>query len=1046
MGYLKLKYGVFFLLLISPFNQLEAQSINFRSTGYTTDNSGLSHNTVLNVYQDSRGFLWIGTMDGLNRFDGQKFEIYRHNPADSTTLSDSFIHGIFERSDGMLWVGTRDGGYNILNPFTDKITRIEHREDNKYEVPNRPANLMFEDSEGFFWIGFFASSMGTFDDETQKFLPTILELEITDEPINSVNHILELNDGSFIFFGLSGLFYLPAIEIERFRLNPKDKTPLQTKRIPFSASNPSPETNLLYVDREGQLWCELVGVGFMKADINLFPDTVIRSIETGVRISSSPNSVIEKDDYILFGAGGGFLQQINKRTQARSEIKVTGQEMTGTSRIFTDNNDNIWFASWGGGLLLLEEQKGIEHYFSVNGLRADFTLAFADDVDGAWIGTSNGLDYLTDQGQILQFDNIQNFENQSIWSLWKDDLGLWISTRFGGLFFISEESIQSGNLVAQNFNSANSLVPYNDVHQVIRDSRGWLWLGYQGNGIQIVKNVEAWLNGSPADLQMLSNESPEPTINSKSIRKIYEDKDGNIWVATTDNGFNYIRFDGEQVSDISKFEYQPNSDFTLSHPDGRSIYQQNDSTFWFASYGGGITRWRSNSNTLQNFRTNDGLANNSVYGILPDNNERFIWASTNNGLSRLDTESLRFTNFTTADGLQNNEFNTGAFLAKEDGRLLFGGVGGFNLIDTELLSIDKTEPPIYISAINVFNSPLNSDSSALYTNQLTLPYDQNFLSFEFSALDLSQPQYVQFAYKLDGVDDDWVYSGNRNFAEYPNLKPGKFEFHVKASNSDGYWNEVGTDLTLIITPPWWQTILFRFLALSVILALFISTIRYYSQRWLKEQIRKMEIDQKLRNERERISRDLHDHVGAQLANIMSGLSLVDKYNEFDEKEKSAEMMQSLKGDAEVTIKQLRETIWALNQNELNVTDFSDHLRSYFNNQSALTASLDVNIIVNSENDIHLSATQALNVFRIIQEASQNTLKYAGAKTLTIRLNELNGGLDVSIVDDGTFKSNGSSFNGGYGTTNMQKRAREINADVTIDTENGTKIELHVPLQ
>ncbi len=1032
--------------MVLQWSPLMGQLPAFQSTGYTTENSSISHNTVLNVFQDSRGFLWIGTMDGLNRFDGQHFEIYRHNPADSTTISDSFIHGIFERSDGKLWIGTRDGGFNILDPKTNNIRRIEYRNDNKFNVPNRPSNLMFEDSEGFFWIGFFASSMGTFDDATQRYIPIALELEVTERPISSVNSVLEFSDGSFLISSLEGLFHIRQEEIARFRENPAKAGPITVERVLFSKKNPFPETNALYIDNEGALWGEMVGIGFEKVELLGFPEHVQLSVKSGVLSTSSDNVVIERESYLLFGAGGGAIEYIDKVTNNRQRIRVSEKEITGSSRIFLDNDGNIWFATWGGGLFILEEKKGIELYNSTNGLPFDFMLAFADDTNGTWIGSNGGLAFLGEDGRITPYNgNESGLDNVNIWSLWRDDLGLWISTRFSGLYFISNNSIESGTLTARNFNPDNSLILYEDVHQVLRDSRGWLWLGYQGNGVQIIKNVEEWLNGAPANVQLLSDETPEPAINSRSIRKFYEDNDGNIWIATTDNGFNYVKFNDQAVSEITTFEYHSDSNEGLSHPDGRNILQQNDSTFWFASYGGGITRWRSSSNSLLNLRTNDGLANNSTYGVLADKNERFIWISTNNGISRLDTESLRFTNFTTADGLQNNEFNTGAYLKKQDGRLVFGGVGGFNIIDTEELALDEKTPPVFISEINVFNEPLKTDTAAIFRQQLTLPYDQNFLSFEFSALDLSQPQFVQFAYKLTGVDEEWVYSGNRNFADYPNLEPGEYLLQVKAANSDGFWNEEGVSLSLTINPPWWQTIWFRIMAALSIITAFGLIIRHYSQRKLKVQIRKMEIEQKLRGERERISRDLHDHVGAQLANIMSGLSLVDKYNEFGEKEKSSDLMNSLRGDAEVTINQLRETIWALNQNALTLEEFSDHLKSYLKNQSALTSALRVHVEVQEDTEVTLSSTQALNLFRIIQEASQNTLKYAKAQNLQIRIEQVHKAVLILVRDDGTFRKKGSDFNGGYGMTNMQKRAHEINAQFSVDTSNGTEIKVRLPI-
>ncbi len=1045
-GWLKIWCLSVFAVWIGVPKTALAQNPDFRSVGYTTENSGLSHNTVLNIYQDRRGFLWIGTMDGLNRFDGTNFKIYRHNPADSTTVSDSFIHGVFERSNGELWIGTRDGGFNILDPVSDSIQRLNHRSDNRYNIPDKPANLMFEDSKGFFWMGFYTSSVGMYDEATQKYVPAYIQQKITEEEVLSINHILELNDGSFIVSGLNGLYYLPALGIEMFRSDPKAQITIEATQLIFSEENPIPEINTLHVDNNGSLWGDLVGIQFMKADTAGFPEEVKESLETGVAKSSSPNVVEEREEVLLIGGGGGYLHQIDKETGEYSSILVTDEEVVGAAKLFIDKQGQRWFATWGGGFYLLEEKKGFTVYSTDDGLQSDFILGFAEEDSGAWIATNSGLAFLNDSDEITRYDErIDSLGAVIIWSLWRDDMGLWVSTRFNGLYFIADSTLNKEEITAQHFTPTNSVIPNVSVHQLMSDSRGWLWLGYQGEGVQIIKNPKAWLQGAPAQLVELNNETSELSINSRSIRKLYEDDDHNMWIATTDNGYNYIRFEETEIAEIRTIEYRPDEEPSLTHHDGRSVYQQNDSTFWLASYGGGLTRWRSTSNTLLNLRTNDGLANNSTYGILPDKNRRYIWVSTNNGLSRLDTESLQFTNFTVADGLQNNEFNTGAYLALEDGRLLFGGVGGFNVIDTEAISMDTIPPPVYITEINVLNKPLNTDSSAIYKEKIILPFNQNFVSFEFAAVDFTKHDNIQYAYKMEGVDEQWVESGTRNFADYPDLKPGKYTFQVKAANSDGYWNEKGATIGVTILPPWWQTIWFRIIAALSALISFWLIIRHYSQRKLKEQIRKMEVDHKLQVERERISRDLHDHVGAQLANIMSGLSLVDKYNEVEEKEKSLELMKSLKGDAQVTIDQLRETIWALNQKALSLKEFADHVKNYFKHQSALTERLKLSINIEDESNAELSSTQALNLFRIIEEASQNSLKYSEADHLWITMH--NGGKQISILikDDGTFKGNNESFNKGYGMKNMVKRAREINGTLTIKTDNGTQVQVILPI-
>lgn len=1019
---------------------------SFSTTHYTSGNIGLSHNTVLNMTEDEAGFLWISTMDGLNRFDGKTMKIYRHNPADTTSLSDSFVHGLVADKDGLYWIGTRNGGLNLLDPETDRIQRIQHKADNANSIPDSPVSVIYRDSRDSMWVGFFTGLLGFYDKVNARFTPMPMRKAIGNQPVTSVNIILEMKDGSFLFSSLEGLYYISAEAINAFRTDPESVDFVTVEQIPVTPVDPSPDSNILHIDDQGNLWVERIGQDMVLVETAELSPHIRESLQLGALQSSADHIIIQRDGYFLKGAPAGKLLVVNTRQQSSQLINPTGKETKGGAKLFEDSKGRIWFYTWGDGFHLLQERKGIEHYTSKDGLPSDFILGFEDEGEDTWVATNNGLAKLTAKGEVVSYLNkIEGYPDDNIWALCRDNLGLWIGTRHDGLFLITEGELQKERPKAKNFSTYNSFLPNYDVHDIHRDSRGWLWLIFEGDGAFVIKNVEAWLKGEPANVMVLSENMGELSISSRFLRTVYEDKDGNMWLATNKNGFNYVEFEGEVLKEITPFERNESGN-AIAHRDGRSIYQQDDNTFWLATYGGGIARWNKAENEITNFRTNDGLANNSTYGIVADEDDRFIWISTNNGLSRLDTETLTFTNFTVADGLQNNEFNTGAYHQKGNGLLFFGGVNGFNVINTRELGLNAEPPPIYITDIRLFNEPLKDDTTSVYQKEIHLKHNENFLSFEFAALDYSQPLAVQYAHKMEGVDEDWVMTGNRNFADYPGLIPGEYTLKVQASNGAGVWNDEGVSLRVVIHPPWWATWWFRLISVTFIIIMFVSVIRYLAQRSLKEQIRKMEIENRLRNERERISRDLHDHVGAQLANIMSGLSLVDKYNEFDEKKKAEELVSSLRGDAQITIKQLRETIWALNQSELTVAKFVEHMKLYFKTQSALNATLAVSVHNEANDEAQLSSAQALNLFRIIQEAAQNTLKYAEATSLSIHFNQKGKKMKLCIKDNGTFKGDSNSFNGGYGLKNMRKRAKDINANIELDTKLGTEIRISFNLE
>lgn len=1040
------------LLLLFVATDLSSQP-TFKKTRYAKE-QGLSHNTVLGMEMDDRGFLWIATLDGLNRFDGLEMKVYRPDESDSLSLSDGFIHGIHQHESGNLWVSTRDGGLNIFDPVTESFRNFDHDDSEYNNFPSRQISLLHKDNNENYWISFFGNSTGILEPNTNIYHPAKIVDGVTKERKASVNAYLEFADGSMVMSTLNGLFYLPESEVSKFVNDPSSEENIIATSIPYSQSEPFPNAGNMTVDSNGDLWVNLITSGLEKMDPSYIPEFLRVSINSGVVQNTAHRLVIERDGYLISGYLNNQLLFVNLETGKQTISKLDPSiNLQGATYIFEDRHNELWVNTWGAGFYKLEQKKGISllnNSTAAGSFESNFMLGFEEDEGGFWIGSgAEVLFYDFKSGAVSSLnDRLSNTKVEGIWSFEKDALGLWMVTVEKGLVFIGSKELKKRNgLKAQRFNKQNSVIKSKNLHDVFRDSRGWLWLGYEGDGIQIIKNPEALISGGILNVLELSAESEEEisSVSSNFIREFYEDSFGNIWVATNNSGFDRLEILGDQVSAIQSFKKENGNEFSMPHNDGRSVYQQNDSTFWFATYGGGIAKWNSEEDQITRYTTEDGLPNNSTYGVIGGMDKRYVWTSTNSGLARLDTETDKFDVFTEADGLQNNEFNTGAYLSLSDGRLVFGGINGINIVDPYDLAANDKIPPVYLTEINLFGEPLDADTSATMLKNIELKYDQNFLSFTFAALDFKNPKQNQFAYKMEGVDANWVYSGNRNFAGYPNLAPDDYIFKVKAANNDGLWNEEGAALRIKITPPWWQTFWFRTLSLLLFLTGIVVGVRYLSQKRLREQIRKMEVENKLRNERERISRDLHDHVGSQLANIMSGLSLVDKYNEIDNKEKSSSLMSSLRDDAEITIKQLRETIWALNQSSLDLYTFKEHLQNYFKNQTAFSESLNMNYSVVDEKNTILSSTQALNIFRIIQEASQNTLKYAGASKIDIDLVRKNGILNVFIKDDGSFKGEKSSFNGGYGFGNMKKRTEELGGEINVNTEIGTEVSLRIPL-
>lgn len=1028
-----------------------AQPVSYSNSLYNSQNVGLSHNTVTSLTLDRNGFLWVGTIDGVNRFDGKRVKVYRHDASDSTTISDNFIHGILEDDNGILWIWTRDGGINKFNPVMEEFTRYQYSELDSVSIPSAPVYMFYQDYNGVYWASVGNEAFGIFDPANGSYRKAIIKDMVTGKQLYSPNAVVEFMDESLLGVSYTGLYYVSAEEIQHFK---KDllKKEIVAERIRVLNGSNIENLSRIMVNDLNQIWVVSQNSGILKVKGEVLSEKIKTSLESGIATEPNQELFIEKEKLLIGATGEKDVTIIDKQSGETDayRIKVGRKDFT-PSMLYEDMEGGLWAASWGSGFIRLKEQTANEliNPEKYPEMGVAFMLAFEEEPEkGLWFGGSDGLHFWQQENQAIHnYKALEQFSGKQIWSLERDERGLWVITVSNGMFFvpINEEGEPQGKIKA--FTPSNSFLHSFYLHQVFIDSRGWMWIGYEGDGVQLIKNTELLLKGEPVKVRHYSPDSGGGlTIGGSKIRRMYEDTNGDVWLATMENGFTRIDIEQNQVKGSMVLRHSQDNPNTISFNDGRSIYQQNDSTYWFATYGGGINRWNMNTNTFLRLGAEQGLANNSTYGILPDEDGIHLWISTNNGLSRLNTRSLQFNTYTEEDGIQNNEFNTGAFLKKDDGKLVFGGIHGFNIIDTDKLFIQEKGPIVKLTEIKLFNEAYDSDTSSVYKKHLVLPHHQNFLSFEFAALDYEAPSENVYAYKMDGIDEEWVESGNRNFADYPNLKPGNYTFRVKAANSDGVWNEGGIKLGVLITPPWWQTWWFRSIAGLFILIGFVSGVRYISQRRLREQLRKMEVENKLRSERERISRDLHDHVGAQLANIKTGLTLVEKYNEKKNLARSAELMNSLRDDANITIKQLRETIWALNQNNLAIDEFIEYLRTYFQSQSGLREKLQIHYHKKTETTVSLSSPQALNIFRIIQEATQNTLKHAGAENLEFRFEQQNGCLAVIIKDDGQFKKDKSMvLNGGYGLGNIRKRAEELDADLQIMTKKGTEIRVILSL-
>lgn len=951
-----------FILLFQPPPDLA----DWRFRSYTSDD-GLAHETVLAVHRDRRGFLWVGTMGGLFRFDGRRFDAFESDPDDSLSLSDSFIHGFHEDADGFLWISTRNGGVNRYDWRTDTFQR---------HLAGQHIQFLSADAKGTLWAGVYRTGLVRFDRDAGTFVPV-------ESP-----HILYFGMASFPggptwFLTDGGLVSLDPYEVI--------VAPTWIENAPvFLSSDP-------------------------RGDVHIYqPNHVFLRVNrpagvAGTQVLVTPSRMLptHEPDIYIFGTDLGTIGKLFYPFGLIQERIVPGAEGSTIHAIHRDADAHIWLGTWGKGLRQVLPDAKFRKIAHEDG--DNFVLSMLEPTPGTlWVGTSRGVRE-GDRKLRFKLANGRILSEFVPFVMHRNALGAWIGTQNDGLLFIPESELGQPRDILRAVQHLDSL-PQRFIRAIRTEVSGRMWIGTENNGICIIEN--------PAEMRC---ERISSELSDDDIRFILLEKPGVAWVSTFRGGVNRVEWPSRQVTVIPQLG-----------GNGSGLSLQDSTALWIANYGAGLTRVDLRDLSTRLFTTRDGLPVNSLYGHLMDD-QGALWISTNKGLSRLDTRTFAFRNFTQEDGLQSNEFNTGAFLKLSDGSLVFGGVGGVNRFRPEDILDNPRAPTPQITQIRLFDRPLQTNLSPVAIDTIRLTYNEHFLSFELAALEFTDPERNRFAYRMVGVDEDWVDAGTRNYVSYPNLSPGEYVFEVKAANNDGVWNETPRRITILIAPPFWKTPWFIVLSGLILIVGFTWLIRDISTRRLRAEM-------KLQNERERISRDLHDHVGAQLVTILSGLDLAGK-----DRSRSDDILASVREEAQTTIRQLRDTIWTLKSAAITPDAFLNHIERYVRQLEQLSA-LPVTLRSDITASPTLSPAVALNAFRIVQEALQNILKHSGASAAEVDIRVAAGGLMITVSDNGRFREPDPDALTGSGLGNMRKRAEEVGGDVRIDgTPTGTTVELHVAI-
>ena len=786
---------------------------------------GLSQNAVYHTFQDSQGFLWFGTQDGLNRYDGYEFKVFRHNPQNPDSLSNNFIWSIFEDSNGGLWIGTRSGGLNHFDRQTERFTHYRYERDNPHSLGNNDVRVIFEDDKGVLWVGTNGGGLNRFDSQTGQF-----ERFVHD----STNpHSLSSDKVLAIHQDKKGQYWIGTWNGGLNLFNPDNG---RFSHYQYQPDNPQSLSNnnvfALHEDQNGLLWIGTRGGGLNRFDT---VSEVFTRFEHDAenRNSLSHNKIIsihrDSKNRLWLGTYGGGLNRFDMQTEQFEHFRFHSSDSSSLSSdriwsLYEDRNGSLWVGTGDNGVNkydMNEERFGLYRHrpsdpdsISQNAIWA----MHASSRGPVWVGTHAGLnrfDPITGKFQHFRHSKTDphSLSHDAVYAIYEDKQGLlWIGTTGGGLNRFDQNSGQFSHF-RHNPSDPHSLA--NDgVITILEDSTGVLWVGTNGGGLDKLDKSTGHFehfNHQPTNSYSLSQDA---------VRAIFEDINGTLWVGTTDGLNRYNR----QNKRFKRYHHQPSKTDSLSHSSVKSIYQDNKGTLWVGT-DGGLNKFDYKTNTFTRYQEKDGLANDVTYGIVEDDQDH-LWLSTNQGLSHFDPQTERFRNYDVNDGLQSNEFNLGAFTKGVDGALYFGGINGFNRFFAANIVDDKTLPVVALTDLLLANqsvvvkpqtaltdtvdetklAPFTINKTINTLGQLTLNHRQNLMSFEFAALHFANPMKNRYAYQLEGWDQDWIYTDAQNRrATYTNIPDGHYILRVKASNKDGYWQPQGKSLKIRILPPPWKT-------------------------------------------------------------------------------------------------------------------------------------------------------------------------------------------------------------------------------------------------
>lgn len=1017
-------------------------------------NDGLSQGMINDMLIDQKGYLWVATKEGLNRYDGYHFKVFRHNPNNPNTIADNMVNRLYLDKQNRIWIELDQDRIDCFDPKTERFIHLNSDSfiniylncPNPKKIQNTlSGNLVVPSLDGFDTI--VAPKQPTdFLKATLAYrgLSKLYRLLTSSREKHPISRpFLYLSNGDIWLTSYDSAFLIKNngttdTIIHAYNLN-LDGKPYHYTRIITSQDQKEVyalrRDLILHFDTKANRFVPILRVPQM--------------IDSNVRLPLVVLYMDKQNAIWCIGPKGGCLK-IDVPHKTVNWIKTNDnleKILSFRTSALVDPNGNMWFGTAGFGILKIPAMASVFKQFQDN----DTT-----ELNEFWLertikpGNKAEFDeYAKRRWQDLMARKHLANPNSSPSTLVLDN---------DGYFWRTSHEITNNNSIIDKYSAKT----FEKTRVVTAPPISNVWYG---TPLFLSNNNEVWFGSRPINdtvwLHHINQNTGQVDRYLFPVKAIantyrfildwYQQKDGLFWFGTIQGLFSF----NPTTHAWQHFANQPGKPSTLSINMVYSIWPDPvdpDRYLWVGTNGGGLNKMDKTTGTFTAYTTDDGLPNNVIYGILNDSHHN-LWLSTNNGLCLFNPKTLSTHNFTQDDGLPGNEFNRYLFSKSADGELYFGGVSGTVHFNPEDYYTRINRSEVVINQLKIFNKPVGLLSDSLddgeaplslkkpieYLHRLVLNYDQRMVTFGFSVLDFSNPQNNQFKYKLDGYQNDWIDGGNNPEATFTNLSPGSYTLEVLGRNSYGVWNTTPTSLSIKILPPWWGTWWFKLMAVL----LFMATL-YLLYRYRLRQAVKME---KLRN---RIAQDLHDEIGSTLSSISLYTSVVQTTSSGQLSEKTNKILDKIADSATSMMESMNDIVWTVSANNDSFDQVVYRMRAFAASMAECTnVALSFEAEEHTEN-LKLTMLQRKNIYLIYKEAVNNAMKHGACTKIAVSITHSANQLIIKVQDNGKGFEMGeqNKYNlGGNGLLGMKARAKETKAQLEIQSEigKGTTMLLVLPI-